>query len=737
MLITSRTTTGIGATATDLGDGDVSWSAYDNTREDDSLSGTLTFTAGGQIGSTLYHKLYALNIPDIAVIDGITVAITGTNFSCQGDIELVIPSKTGDTYDAGTLNTTYGGSYDLWGFSSITPDDLNDNDFGVKVLLSDVSGGDGVATIDSIIVTVDWHYDLNTNTADVPTRLIYKVYDIYDSFLGLLDANKVVSDFNFIHNINSTGTKITVDYAEDIDVAGEHPGYILTEDGEYMTDEDDNRLVLESATPIMGLGTSDDPEVLIRNGNRIVVTQVDAYYPNGKDMFTGQIRRVSSTLSKDADSKIRFVAYSDGIDTNDYITRGAPFTYTIDQSQTTSNLLTTIYNNGDSVSWKKYGQTFIVGAGVTNIGSIKVKLRGKATVTLKLYKNGNFLSSVTRSIDTLGVSVVEEFAFSSLVTAVELEEYFFSLEVASGQSIRFEYHSSDPYADGEMMSATYAGGSGGGSWVSSNPRDMYFVVSYGNYTTTATYTTVDPITGMLSPILDDYNIRGGRLFFADNYEAAGLTISYQFKVATIKDALNKGLEFSPNGYYYSVDLGTNEITMKNQSATPDYTLIRGNHYTEAEFAQSIENMTNEFLFTGGDTGGGTNLFKRYYDTDSQNTYGVRLGARTDSRVTNGSTADAYGDSYIEENKDEQTQSSIYVRAGSMDITLLVPGKVIRCTGNGNFIDDMLFQIISRDYTPDGVRLSLGTRAPQLTSLVESLRRGLFAQETIDNPSTPS
>lgn len=163
------------------------------------------FFEGSQEGDTLEVNQFGFDLPDFAVVDGVSISITGTQSSAYGTVALTAGV---DAVDMGTLNTTYGGSTDLWGATSISTADVNDSAFGLSIDTGDVSGGDGTAEISLVEITVYWHIELTAPESDVPIRFDYKVYSYDGQFLGLLP--KVTSKFGFAQDINSAGSSVQI-----------------------------------------------------------------------------------------------------------------------------------------------------------------------------------------------------------------------------------------------------------------------------------------------------------------------------------------------------------------------------------------------------------------------------------------------------------------------------------------------------------------------------------------------
>jgi len=703
------------------------WSNPSRITADDGSSASWGAFAGGQhsliTGSTFGFQ----QLPDGAVIDGISVFVDGSQTGCYGDLTLNI---SGTTYkDLGALSGVYGGPTDLWGASSISPAAIAS--ISVAVSASDVSGGDGIASIDYLSITVFWHIEMASVPTDVPTRFDYKMYSRDGRYLGLLP--KVTSKFGFSQDINSAGSSIQVTCGKfvknEVTVSP-----LLTEAGDVITTESDLPILTTSTELLVTTGDSPD-DAIFKNSNRLKVWMYNQYYPNGKLVFSGQVNRVEFKYGG-ADPTVKLTVYSDGLDLNNYITRGYPFSYSVDQSQTNQNGHVVV-SQGIHGEWQRYGQTFTTGGAVTNIGAIVIVIFGTARVTVSLYDGpiGNFLGSVTRDMNMTEVDDIQ-FEFPQLIPVSPSTEYFFTVSVEPGQSLDLYYWTSSVYAGGAMYESSYSGGSGGGSY-SSMAGDLMFVTKYGAPTTTTTYSTDDPVADMAHGILLDYNSRGGYITEGD-FEATGLSLTYTFVVATILDALRKILELCPTGYYYYIDLGKAEIDIKQISTTADFTVVRGRHINELNLAMSIEQVKNYLLLSGGPTAG-VNLYRDYTDTQSASNYGIRTSTKSDNRITLAATADAIGDTFIEENSSEIQETTLTILNKHIDITLLTPGKTIGFKNFGNFIDDMVLQIVRREpnFSDGIVNLTLGRLPIRMNDEVQRLNREMTNEQTIANPSAPS
>lgn len=737
------------ATATD-GGGAKTWSNVNNAKvEDGNLAQCLNIGPGGGGGVPNQMNLTALGfaLPGNAVIDGIKLEakVSGpANDALGGAGGVYLLYNGGATSYANTPNAgnswpasltwiTYGGATSLWG-RTWTPAEINHANFGASLSAS-LGSGTGNIAIDSARITVYWHYSNDVAAADVPKRYLYKVFN-KGAYLGNLP--KVESKFGYPLDINSAGSSISIVCGVSADTSALPGDRLVTELGEPITTELGEYIYTEGQSSLFGPGNSVDPYI-IQNGNHIEVWEYSYYYPNGKLMFQGQVNRIEAGFGSSADNKLKLLVLSDGLDLDNYIARGAPFNYTDDVVQNVVTNQVFAQQSGDKgAGWTRYGQTWIVGAGVTKLGAIKLLLTGQADVTVTVYDNvgGNVLGSVTQFVDAVGVQSTITFAFASLIDVAPGGTYFFTVSVDGGQIITVYYDISSPYANGKFYESIYGGGSGGGSY-SEIPGDMTFSTAAGLPTTTATYTSKDPTTEMFKPIIDDYRIRGGQLrYTSTSVDATGLSLTALFNTETIFDAMRKVLSLSPNGFYFYVDPGTNIITFKRVLTTPTWKFIKGRHINKLNQVMSIENVKNDLLFSGAETAG-TNLYTEYENQASQTNYGKRLERKSDNRVSIQATADAIGDSFIQENAGEYYETTITILDRTMDITLLKPGQTVGLRGFGNFIDNQIMQIVRLEYTPEAVNMTLGNMPKRFSAEFENTIRGLLAQQTVGNPSAPS
>jgi len=718
------------------------WSNPSRITADDGSEASYFQGSGSPAKNLIASGFPIPTLPPGAVVDGLALNIKQVITSIPPEITVlpVALNIAGSSTKTIVFNGLTGGPEDKWGLSTITQSDLNN--LQVLINATSIGGVSGSLYIDCVYVIVYWHIELPNAPADVPTRVDYKVYSNDMVYLGNLPD--VSSRLAFSQDINSAGSSIEINCGRFIQneiitdvLQTEASTDILTEDNEtILTEFNDQKIAL---------GSSDD-RVLYKNGNRIKVVLYNYWYPNGKIMFSGQVNKLS--LSYGGDYSVKMLVYSDGIDLDNYLLQPeSSFSYTNDAVQTTSNATYDVTGaimggggkGGGLTNWTIIGQKFRTGS-IERIGAIKVYGYGAANLICTLYDSAGLVVLATAKASAPSVAGQITFYFTVPVEVSQNTLYYFAISVDpagmpkdTSTSATLYRNTANVYADGDAYISTNTAP----TWSTSIGGDMYFITqsaSLGN--TTVTYTSQDPITGMVAPALAGYNVKGG-LITARDLTPAGLTLTYAFNSSTIFEVIKKALELSPVGYYSYIDLGTAEIDIDNASTTADFVVTRGKNINKLDLVLTIENVSNILLLAGGDTGGGDNLLRTYNDPISIDKFGSRTRFKSDNRVTLTATADATGETYIEENSSEQQETSITVLNTDMDITLLTPGKTIGFRNFGQLIDSLVLQISRREYNPDSVTLTLGRLPVRMNDVIAGINLAMKYQETYNNPTSPS
>jgi hypothetical protein len=710
------------------------WSPLANaTGPLDGNSASAGMPTGGSSTDVLNLTNYGFDIPLTAVIDGVFVEVAGTSYATDIFIGLTVGgSKSGAFPNGDTFaDYTYGSDTDLWG-TTITPAQVNSSSFGVEISGQNTHGGSG-ASVDSVRITVYWH----TGPMKIP-RTKYYLYKVYDNLTGQYIGNlpNVSSDFQLSQDINTSGVQITVHCAVTADTSNLSSTPYTDESGNPYVDENGTPYQTEGTAPFTGVGTG---TALIRDGNTVKIWEYGYYHPNGICMLSGVLERHTDNFGGDTgDNDVALIIYSDGQDLDDHLVKAGTAAFTQDQSQGASNNFETVqqYSFG---AFNYYGQTFTVGTGFTNLGAITLAFgAGSADVTVSVYTDPTvttMLTSITQNVSIGGETTVQ-FVFPVHIPVTAGTQYFFTVTVGSGQSIPLVYQSTNVYSGGSMYNANYGGGSGGGSWGAITTADLYFATFSTTGSTVANFATVDPSTGMVQTIMNDYISEGGKIGIG-YIQATGLSLSYGFNTNTTNEGIQDGLSISPAAFYYYVDLGEDLLYFQEATDTADIVLTKGIHINKLSVVSTVEYVVNAVYVVGGVDGSGNNIYTYDYDADSIARYGIKLQVHTDSNIPDTDTAHAVGQSIIAANKDEQYQTSVTIVDGTMDITTLIPGKNIGFNGFGSYVDTLVALTVTRQYASTQCTLTLGILPKRTTVSVDELVRGLVSLQSVNNPDSPS
>lgn len=575
-------------------------------------------------------------------------------------------------------------------------------------------------------------------TATIQRRHEYRISSD-GVFIGLIP--NVTNEFEYTQEINTAGTEITIEVGQTLDTASEAPEIITTEAGDPITTESGYMLATERSNEIVGVAGSG---AVIANNNDVEVYEISSDYPNGVLVFSGYISRWGASSRGD---KVLINCISYGKDLDDYIFGNVSTALQV--SQTTQN--------SDFGFWgaRKYGQTFLTGGAQTEIVQVILSIANSSTATQPRTYTLEIWNSPTESLAggtplaTASVVITDvypnyqetSFIFAQALTVTPNTSYFFSLAIDSGSIFgdtstwgAFESTYLSPlYADGKM----YVGGFS--SWNSSDVDDFYFKIYSGTILTDASFTAADP-SGMIEEAMDSYNSQGGIVqYTASSIDNTGVSVDYDFRLATILEQIRKARELAPAGWYWYVDPATQTLYFKATPTTATHLFTLGRHLEEFSFEASVEDIVNNIYFTGGPTGG-INLLKQYTDDDSLATNRRGMRRVNDNRIlaANVASAEAISNSLMEENSTEEYRGSpITILADTYDISTIHPGDTVTIQGYSNFIDSTIFQITRLKRHRRYATLTLG-RLPLVTSsYVDQIKRDLDSVQTLDNPNTPS
>lgn len=261
-----------------------------------------------------------------------------------------------------------------------------------------------------------------------------------------------------------------------------------------------------------------------------------------------------------------------------------------------------------------------------------------------------------------------------------------------------------------------------------------FKDAFGN--TTVEYNSADPVQ-MARDAMDNYQDQGGMITYtAETMPLTGEVASYDFKLQTTRESVDRTISLLPSGYYHFVHPGENKQYLLNKSETADHTFYYEKHISELTLKKSITQLKNKVYFVGGDTGTG-DLFKYYEDTTSQSAYRHGLERLADSRVTQSTSANALSQREINLYKVPRYRTSVTISDAVYDIESIKLGEMVGFKNFGTFVDDLILQIVSIDRAKHSVTLHLDMIIPGEARRLEEIKRSILSEEIRGIGSAPT
>lgn len=388
--------------------------------------------------------------------------------------------------------------------------------------------------------------------------------------------------------------------------------------------------------------------------------------------------------------------------------------------------------------------TFRLGRSARNLIETRANITDESSNPIETADNRN-IEATTTTFSTVGENTDVELNY--IVDVYVYEGRLEAIETAGGEIITDD--AGDPIEailgspDGRKIFSgwisKYAAYYGDDEYVDvtvlnhSTELDNY-IVNDGAGDTTVTYNSTDP-GQMLRNILDQYSTDGGTLTYSnDTVELTGNTSSYTFRLVTVKEAIDKILELSPDDWYWYIDQGTSEVHFHQVGTTADHTFTFKKEIQEVKIERHIEDMVNNVYFAGG---GDPQLLKQYDDTTSQTNWRLGTEILNDSRVTTAASAQTLSEALIDRYKDPVYSSQVRIldkKYRTEDIEL---GETVGFGNFGNFVDTVVLMIVGINYDKYGVTLELGTLLPEVNKRLEEVKRNLRIAETNNVPDAPT
>ncbi|MGB3684965.1 MAG: PKD domain-containing protein [Ornithinimicrobium sp.] len=252
--------------------------------------------------------------------------------------------------------------------------------------------------------------------------------------------------------------------------------------------------------------------------------------------------------------------------------------------------------------------------------------------------------------------------------------------------------------------------------------------------TTVNYNS-QPIETTLASVLDT----NPGVMTHDNgtLDSTGVSVPAKFQLNTKLEGIQHLHDQAPAGFYWYGNVAENKVYLKQASSAADHTFIRGKHIKEVHVERTIEGLVNEVHFVGGEISPGNFLYKKYVDVASQAMWGVGLHRKTDRRYTLAASTQRYADKIMGERSSPIYTTTLSISSARYNIELIKLGQMVRLANNGNYIDDLLLQIVSLGYAPYEVKMQLGGHLPTTQDTLSSVESSLDNEQFETIPAQPS
>lgn len=308
----------------------------------------------------------------------------------------------------------------------------------------------------------------------------------------------------------------------------------------------------------------------------------------------------------------------------------------------------------------------------------------------------------------------------------------------------------------------------GPTWQDTSTRDLYFKWYKEKALTFAEYLSLDP-SDIIKLLLDKYKTAGGSVSYSNNsIDKTSTEVTYTFNVNTLLEGVAKCVELAPKDWYWYLDYGTNLVHFHKKHETPetpDHIFSLQKDIIDAKFEKRIEDIVNTVYFTGGDTGGGVNLFKKYTIAESVAKYGTKAMKYSDQRVTLTATADTIANSILETKSQPELRVTLEILDSNneqglgYDIESIKVGDSIAVRNitqqvglstwdysrwDSSYWDYNIFtlsslnmQVVKTTYKADTMVIEASTMAVDVNKRIEDINRNLEALQNANNPTNPT
>lgn len=288
-------------------------------------------------------------------------------------------------------------------------------------------------------------------------------------------------------------------------------------------------------------------------------------------------------------------------------------------------------------------------------------------------------------------------------------------------------------------------------WVKSSSWGLEELSLWSGTGNTSIAYSAKNIKDAIADIMSGYATQGGHVLYHtsswfDAYGNArnatiadpGINVTYTFNSSSVDSAIQVLVQFCPAGWYWYVDPAESLLYVQPAPTAPTHLFTLGMNIKSIRLQKTMETVVNNVYITGGDTGGGVNLWRRYVNSSSNYLYGTRAITYNDNNLVNTTAADYVGQKIIGQLKSPTYRAPVVVLSApgrGYHIEVIKPGDMFSVVNYKNTAQSL---IVSRvDYLPYQATIDASTVPPQINTTIQDIQQGLSAVQTISNPAAPT
>lgn len=255
--------------------------------------------------------------------------------------------------------------------------------------------------------------------------------------------------------------------------------------------------------------------------------------------------------------------------------------------------------------------------------------------------------------------------------------------------------------------------------------------------TTAVYSS-QPIETTVKAILDTNP--GVMSYTNATINNTGVSVPATFQLNTKLEGIQHLVEQADAHWYWFGHVGENTVYIKPTTETAAHTFVKGKHIKSLRLKRSLENLINDVYFVGGETieGDPTSVvYRRYTRSGSITAWRRGLHRKTDRRYKLATSTQLYADKILDENEAPAFTTPLTISSARYDIETIKLGQTVAFRNFGNFIDEVVLQIVSLKYTPTEVTVQLGTMLERQVDTLSKVEAALDNEQYERLPDTPS